>query len=95
MLNRITIIDASLEEPTTWSRYIRLTYRNSFITMDLVYGGEWEGYSVIIHDIECYGEDAAENSRIANLIEDELSSLTQSELYELDELSRKAQEVLS
>jgi hypothetical protein len=65
------------------------------VSIELIYEGEANGYDIIINDIECYDEDEVANSRTANLIEDELMSLGQSGLYELDELSRKAVEVLS
>jgi len=95
MLHKVVIIDATREEPITWSRRVRLTYRGALVSIELIYEGEANGYDIIINDIECYDEDEVANSRTANLIEDELMSLGQSGLYELDELSRKAVEVLS
>ncbi len=95
MLHKVVVIDATREEPLAWFRRVRLTYRGALVTIELIYEGEANGYEIIINNIECYDEDDTENSRIANLIEEELMSLGQSGLYELDELSRKAVEVLS
>ena len=95
MLHKVVVLDTKPDEAMTWSRSIQLAFLGAVVHAELAWEGEPYGYQLYIDHIETYEETGKDDSILANRIEDELMSLKQDDLYELDGLTQKAQEILS
>lgn len=84
----IAVLDSETEVTLTWSRRIRFAYKKrAVVTADLVYGGEWDGYSLEVHDIEIESDDPTDYRDLPEEVQEWADNLTSGPLWVLDKMT--------